>query len=87
MPRPSDTKPKRPARRIPAGATLRRQFVTCGRCPRLHGPYWYAFWWSKGATRSAYVGGDAAMERLLRDRGRSAFTVSDEAPVAPDVRS
>ena len=46
--------PKKP---IPRGATLRLEFVTCGRCPRAHGPYWYAYWKDyRGVTRKQYIG-------------------------------
>lgn len=46
-----------------AGVTYELQRIDCGkkRCQRCrrgpsHGPYWYAYWWSKGKTRSKYVG-------------------------------
>jgi hypothetical protein len=65
---------ERLAARLPAGVTLRLQWVQCGkpRCKAWHGPYWYAFWWTKGKTRSAYVGKDAALERFQRARGKGA---------------
>ena len=31
-------------KKIVRGATLRLEFVRCGRCPKEHGPYWYAYW-------------------------------------------
>jgi hypothetical protein len=44
-------------KKIPRGATLRLEFVTCGRCPRQHGPYWYAYWKDyRGVTRKQYIG-------------------------------
>ena len=44
-------------KKIPRGATLRLEFVTCGRCPRQHGPYWYAYWKGyRGVTRKQYIG-------------------------------
>ena len=55
---------------MPAKVTLRRQLVKCGKrnCARLHGPYWYAEWWTGGKVRTAYVGTDDALERLLGRR-------------------
>jgi hypothetical protein len=44
-------------KKIPRGATLRLELVTCGRCPRQHGPYWYAYWKDyRGVTRKRYIG-------------------------------
>jgi hypothetical protein len=44
-------------------ATLRLELVRCGkeRCKRCaggpaHGPYWYAYYWENGRTRSEYIG-------------------------------
>lgn len=40
----------------------RQQRVKCGKpgckCAKgeLHGPYWYAYWWENGKTRSKYIG-------------------------------
>jgi DnaJ-like protein len=63
---------------FPPNATLLRQKINCGnpRCGTcrgvryVHGPYWYAYWWEAGRTRSAYVGkkhpGGAAGERESR---------------------
>lgn len=40
----------------------RQQWVKCGKpgckCAqgKLHGPYWYAYWWENGKTRSKYIG-------------------------------
>lgn len=60
---------------FPAHATFLRQKIACGkrRCGTCagvryaHGPYWYAYWWAEGRTRSAYIGkrhpGGAAGER------------------------
>ncbi|HEV7375261.1 MAG TPA: DUF6788 family protein [Pyrinomonadaceae bacterium] len=42
--------------------TYRSQGVRCGkeRCKcasgDLHGPYWYAYWFEQGKTRSQYIG-------------------------------
>lgn len=45
------------------GVTYELQRIRCGKkkCGRCrggpaHGPYWYAYWKSKGRTRSKYVG-------------------------------
>ena len=46
------------------------QFRRCGKpdCPRCrpgargHGPYWYAYWWEDGRTRSRYLGKTAPPE-------------------------
>jgi hypothetical protein len=36
---------------------LRQEYVKCGRCPREHGPYWYAYWKDyRGVTRKQYLG-------------------------------
>jgi hypothetical protein len=44
-------------KKIPRGATLRLEFVNCGRCPNQHGPYWYAYWKDyRGVTRKLYLG-------------------------------
>jgi hypothetical protein len=49
-------------RRTPA-VVYRRELVDCGkeRCHKCskgpaHGPYWYAYWWQGGKTRSKYIG-------------------------------
>jgi hypothetical protein len=60
------------AGRIPKGATLRRQYVSCGKCPRRHGPYWYAAWWAAGRTRTAYIGSDERLGEFMRMRGAAA---------------
>jgi predicted ATPase/DNA-binding SARP family transcriptional activator len=56
----------------PPGAQIsyRRQYRHCGKatCSRCaagglgHGPYWYAFWWEGGRSRSRYVGKHAPPE-------------------------
>lgn len=32
------------------------ELVLCGRCPKLHGPYWYAYQHTGGTLRKVYVG-------------------------------
>ena len=45
------------SKKVPRGATLRLEFVNCGRCPKQHGPYWYAYWKDyRGVTRKLYMG-------------------------------
>lgn len=46
-----------------SGVTYQLERIKCGkrkclRCRKgpAHGPYWYAYWKSKGRTRSKYVG-------------------------------
>jgi hypothetical protein len=41
---------------VPAHATLRSERVTCGRCPRAHGPYWYAYFRERGRLVKRYLG-------------------------------
>jgi hypothetical protein len=69
------------ASKLPSNATFRSQLVQCGKknCRKWHGPYWYAFWWSKGRTRSAYVG---SLERAakLQHRLVSQKPTPQEAP-------
>ena len=49
--------PMRLPKKVPRGATLRLEFVNCGRCPKQHGPYWYAYWKDyRGVTRKLYLG-------------------------------
>jgi hypothetical protein len=44
-------------KKIVRGATLRLEFVRCGRCPKQHGPYWYAYWKDyRGVTHKQYIG-------------------------------
>ena len=44
-------------KKIVRGATLRLEFVSCGRCPKQHGPYWYAYWKDyRGVTHKQYIG-------------------------------
>lgn len=90
MPRHAPAAAERTDRRPPRTATLRRQYVDCGRCTKWHGPYWYAFWRVGGRVRSAYVGRDDALERLLRAWGSRRTVDELEAaagePSAPRAR-
>lgn len=36
--------------------TLQLEYVDCGKCPRAHGPYWYAYQRQGGTLRKAYIG-------------------------------
>ena len=41
---------------MPRRATFRCEHVNCGRCPKKHGPYWYAYWRDRGQLRKRYIG-------------------------------
>jgi hypothetical protein len=41
---------------VPRRATFRCEHVNCGRCPKKHGPYWYAYWRDQGQLRKRYIG-------------------------------
>jgi hypothetical protein len=43
---------------IPSNATIKRQYVKCGKphCQKKHGPYLYAYWKEGNKTKSGYVG-------------------------------
>jgi hypothetical protein len=43
---------------IPANATIRREYIRCGRpdCQKSHGPYLYAYWKQDKKLRKRYVG-------------------------------
>lgn len=45
-------------RELPARATLRLEFVLCGKpkCQRLHGPYWYGCFKEGARWRKVYIG-------------------------------
>jgi hypothetical protein len=51
-----------PEERQAGSKIYRLQRVKCGKpnCKCAsgegHGPYWYAYWWEKGRTRSKYIG-------------------------------
>lgn len=38
--------------------TYQLEHVLCNKsgCRRLHGPYWYAYWWADGRTQKKYIG-------------------------------
>jgi len=55
----------------PSPVTYQRKYThcnkaTCGRCVEGpgHGPYWYAYWWENGRTRSRYLGKTAPAAAL-----------------------
>ena len=66
---------------VPRSATLVHRHVLCGRCPKLHGPYWYAAWKEGGRTRWRYIGGDGAMSRFLAERERVTTGLQESAKV------
>jgi hypothetical protein len=42
---------------VPEHAALVPEYTYCGKCPKPHGPYWYAHWRDEtGARRRVYVG-------------------------------
>ena len=44
-------------KKIVRGATLGLELVRCGRCPKQHGPYWYAYWKDyRGVSHKQYIG-------------------------------
>jgi hypothetical protein len=74
-------------KKIVRGATLRLEFVRCDRCPKQHGPYWYAYWTDyQGVTRKQYIGKhlpeDAQATRATRG-GVAAADTSDRPPPPP----
>jgi hypothetical protein len=58
---------------VPEHATLRAEYINCGRCPVQHGPYWYAYWREGKRMRKRYLGAPVPVttpdaERLRLDR-------------------
>lgn len=41
-----------------SSVTYQRELVLCGKkkCRKRHGPYWYAYWFAGGRTRTLYIG-------------------------------
>lgn len=70
-------------KKIVRGATLRLEFVRCGRCPKQHGPYWYAYWQDyRGVTHKQYVG--SSYQRALKSTLRvPQGAPADTAPGGP----
>jgi hypothetical protein len=65
-------------KKIPRGATLRQEFVQCGRCPKQHGPYWYAYWKDyRGMTRKQYIGRQLPHSALASPRMPSTAPADD----------
>ena len=78
---------------IPKHATLRRETVRCGRCPKAHGPYWYAYFREAredgGRLRKRYIGRvlPASMRtRLRRQRTLARRKGAPNIPRAPQPR-
>jgi hypothetical protein len=66
------------------GATLRLEFVRCGRCPKQHGPYWYGYWTDyQGVTRKQYIGKHLP-EDAQATRATAADKTADRPPPASD---
>jgi hypothetical protein len=92
IPRPSESASlERAIRRVPRGATLRLQWVDCGKCRKWHGPYWYAFWFVDGKTRSEYVGSDRKLAAFVARRGGDSDaawdTITEDDPRPPRRRA
>src|SRR6185437_6383354 len=76
----------------PSPVTYQRKYtrcnkLTCSQCAEGpgHGPYWYAFWWENGRTRSRYLGKTAPAAALaaIEAPPPAAPPASDPAPT-PD---
>jgi len=83
------------------GVSYRHEYVRCGKvgCRKCagggqgHGPYWYAYWFECGRTRSKYIGKE--LPRASEGEGAAAAAVVEQlagvdqldlvaaAPVAP----
>lgn len=52
------------------GKTYRLEYIRCGnaecKCASgsLHGPYWYAYWYENGKTKSSYIGKELKLQRV-----------------------
>jgi len=47
------------SRNLPSNATIRKEYVRCGKleCPSKHGPYYYAYWKDNtGKLKKKYIG-------------------------------
>jgi hypothetical protein len=58
---------------IRSNATIRRQYVKCGKpqCQKKHGPYPYAYWKEGNKTKSGYVGKkleDLDLRKIAKDQ-------------------
>jgi hypothetical protein len=72
---------------VPKHATLRCEHVLCGRCPKKHGPYWYAYWRDRdGRVRKRYVGKKLPPELRVRLRRDIAKPSPATRPAAPHRR-
>jgi hypothetical protein len=74
-------------KKIVRGATLRLEFVRCGRCPKQHGPYWYAYWTDyRGVTQKQYIGKQLPDDAQATPRTPGAVTADstpDQPPLPP----
>lgn len=69
-------------RELPAQSTLRLELVLCGKpkCRKLHGPYWYGYFFEARRTRKIYVGKNLPPEvvrRRLKERPRKRGSTHD----------
>ena len=70
-------------KKIVRGATLRLELVRCGRCPKQHGPYWYAYWKDyRGVSHKQYVGKQLPESAQATLRNPSGVPI-DPAPDRP----
>src|SRR5437762_1878357 len=72
------TKKKTKKRPIPKAATLRKEFVLCGKkgCSKPHGPYWFAFWRDGDKMRKRYIG--KKIPSTLRTQANRRVTIGTE---------
>ncbi|MEO9296111.1 MAG: hypothetical protein ABI347_11020 [Nitrososphaera sp.] len=66
---------------IPDRATIRSEYIHCGRkdCDKRHGPYYYAYWKQEGKLRKAYVGSSLEL-------GKEAYRVKKTHGIARSVQ-
>lgn len=58
--------------RTRTSVTYQLEHVLCGKCPKWHGPYWYAYWRIGGKLRKLYIG------RNFRNVRENEITKGDE---------
>ena len=58
------------ARSIPENATIRKEYIKCGKqiCEQRHGPYYYAYWKdSENKLKKKYIGNHMPKNQQLKD--------------------
>jgi predicted ATPase/DNA-binding SARP family transcriptional activator len=75
------------------GVSYQQKFVRCNKpaCRRCadgpgHGPYWYAFWWEGGRTRSRYLGKISPVSEILPTPDETPERVTPVSAPAPALR-